>query len=102
MESARSYLYKKELKPSEYREMQRDTDMLGYYELFRDEKGITICCWIVDEQHAKNVGWIPCTSTDIQRYKDLYVEKPLGELDRIAIKSASKAGFKKVKDALGY
>ena len=102
MDSVKSYLYKKELKPSEYREFQRETDMIGYYELFRDEKGITICCWIVDEEHARNVGWIPCSSADIKRYQDLYVEKPLGELDQIAIKSASEAGFKRVKDNLGY
>lgn len=94
----KAMLYKKLVFKQEANQLLQET----YYKLGEEDNKVWVCCWIVDEDHAKNVGWIPCTSTDIKRYKDLYVEKPLGELDRIAIKSASKAGFKKVKDALGY
>jgi hypothetical protein len=102
MDTFKSYLYKKEFKPSEYREFQRDTNMQGYYELEKTDHGIFVACWVVDEQNAKTLGWLPCMRSDIKRYKDLYEPKPLNELDEIAIKSASKAGFDRIRENLKF
>lgn len=94
----KAYLYKKLLtKQESYQFLQE-----SYYKLREEDGKVLICCWIVDEEHAKNVGWIPCTKADIKRFKDLYTEKPLNELDEIAIRSATKAGFDRVKEKMGY